>query len=56
MAIYGRINELAGERTVIMATHRLGAIRSASKIIVMEDGKIVEMGNFEQLMKKQGRF
>lgn len=56
MAIYERINELAGERTVIMATHRLGAIRSASKIIVMEDGKIVEMGNFEQLMKKQGRF
>lgn len=56
MAIYGKLNELAKDRTVILVTHRLGAVRDADKIIVLDGGSIVEMGSFTQLMERKGRF
>lgn len=56
MAIYGKLNELAKDRTVILVTHRLGAVRDADKIIVMDGGSIVEMGSFTQLMERKGHF
>lgn len=56
MELYGKLNDLAGGKTVILVTHRLGAVRSADKIIVMENGSIVEMGNFEELMRSEGYF
>jgi ATP-binding cassette subfamily B protein len=40
----------------IFVTHRLGAVRTADQIIVLEHGKIVEAGNFDELMEKKGRF
>ena len=56
MEIYEKLNELAREQTVILVTHRLGAVRSADKIIVLDNGSIAESGNFEQLMEQQGHF
>lgn len=56
MALYGKLEELAGEKTVILVTHRLGAVRSADKIIVMENGRIAEMGSFEELLRLKGYF
>lgn len=43
-------------RAEVLVTHRLGAVRSADRIIVLEHGSIVEMGSFEQLMKLQNHF
>ena len=42
--------------TAIVIAHRLTTIREMDRILVIEDGKIVEDGNFETLHKKQGRF
>lgn len=56
MEIYAKLNELAGEKTVILVTHRLGAVRNADKIIVMENGSIAEMGTFDELMRLKGYF
>lgn len=56
MEIYGKLNELAGEKTVILVTHRLGAVRNADKIIVMENGSITEEGNFDELIRLKGYF
>lgn len=56
MGIYGRLNELGQDRTVILVTHRLGAVHSADKIIVLDHGSIIESGNFEQLMEQRGHF
>lgn len=56
MELYEKLNELAGEKTVILVTHRLGAARNADKIIVMENGSIAEMGNFDELMRLKGYF
>ncbi|MDE6943865.1 MAG: ATP-binding cassette domain-containing protein, partial [Lachnospiraceae bacterium] len=56
MELYGKLNELAGDKTVILVTHRLGAVRNADKIIVMNNGRIAEMGTFDELMGLQGYF
>lgn len=56
MELYEKLNELAGEKTVILVTHRLGAVRNADKIIVMENGSIKEMGNFDELIRLKGYF
>jgi ABC-type multidrug transport system fused ATPase/permease subunit len=42
--------------TAIVIAHRLTTIKEMDRIIVMEDGKIVEIGNFEELYSKRGRF
>lgn len=56
MSIYERLDKLARGRTVVLVTHRLGAVRSADKIIVMEKGRIVEMGSFSELLEQKGCF
>ncbi|MBR6464990.1 MAG: ABC transporter ATP-binding protein [Bacteroidales bacterium] len=46
--------KLMANRTSIVIAHRLSTIRYADNIIVMKDGKIVEEGNHDQLMEKNG--
>ncbi|MEA5464424.1 peptidase domain-containing ABC transporter [Leptothoe sp. PORK10 BA2] len=43
-------------RTVFFITHRLGALRTADKILVMDQGSIVEEGNHEELLALKGRY
>ncbi len=53
--VQSALEELMKNRTSLIIAHRLSTIRSADKIIVMESGKIVEIGSHENLMaKKQG--
>ncbi len=46
---------IEGKTTFIVA-HRLSTIRNADRIIVMDDGTCVEIGTYEELMDKQGKF
>ncbi len=50
------INELIKGRTTFIVAHRLSTIRNADRIVVMEGGRCVEMGNYEELMAKKGKF
>ena len=43
-------------RTVVVAAHRLSTVRDADKIVVMDKGRIVEEGNHEELIEKQGYY
>ncbi|MCC6245782.1 MAG: ABC transporter ATP-binding protein [Gemmatimonadaceae bacterium] len=46
---------LAG-RTAIIASHRIGAVRDADHILVLDDGTIVEQGSHEELLAHNGRY
>ncbi len=46
---------MAGRTTFIIA-HRLSTVRDADEILVFEDGRIVEQGNFNSLLAHQGQF
>ena len=43
-------------RTSIIIAHRLATIQKADKIIVMEKGEIIEMGNHQELLRKNGQY
>ncbi len=46
---------MAGRTTFIIA-HRLSTVRDADEILVFEEGRIVEQGNFDELLERGGRF
>lgn len=48
--------ELTKNRTTIVIAHRLSTIRKADQILVIENGKIAERGNHNELIEKQGRY
>lgn len=50
------IDTLIRGRTSIVIAHRLSTIRKANKIIVLDRGKIIEMGTHQQLMEAQGHY
>ena len=43
-------------RTAVISAHRLSTVRNAHQIVVMNGGKIVELGTHESLLKKRGRY
>ena len=43
-------------RTTFIIAHRLSTVRDADEILVFENGRVVERGNFEQLLAQRGRF
>ena len=54
--IQNSMNELMQGRTSFVIAHRLSTIKSADIIIVMNEGKIVERGNHEELLEKNGHY
>lgn len=50
------LNAAFKNRTVIVVAHRLSTIRNADQIIVLHQGKIVEIGNHENLMARKGEY
>lgn len=54
--IYKKFKEISNERTTILVTHRMGSARIADKIVVMENGRVAEMGTHDELMDKKGTY
>jgi len=50
------IDRAIQNRTTFIVAHRLSTIRQADRIVVMKDGRIDEIGSYEELMAKRGSF
>jgi ATP-binding cassette subfamily B protein/subfamily B ATP-binding cassette protein MsbA len=54
--IQAALGEILRGRTSFVIAHRLSTIQEADLILVMEDGKVVERGTHEELMRSSGRY
>lgn len=54
--IQNAINVVLSGRTSFIIAHRLSTIKNADRILVLHDGKVIEEGTHNQLLKKKGRY
>jgi len=54
--IFAALDVVMRNRTTFVIAHRLSTIRSATRILVLDRGRIVETGTFDELVRLGGRF
>lgn len=54
--IFQKAQELQKDKTVVIISHRFSTVRQADRILVLSQGKIIEEGSHEVLMKKNGLY
>ncbi len=52
--IYKKFVEISRDKTTVIVTHRLGSTKIADRVVVMDKGKIVDIGTHYELMQRQG--
>ena len=50
------IEQLKGKMTIIVIAHRLSTIRNADQVIVLDKGRVIQNGEFNQLAMEEGMF
>ena len=55
-ALQRSISKISSDRTAIIIAHRLSTIRNAERIIVLENGNVIEDGTHEELVEKRGAY
>ena len=55
-AVHGALQTLMDGRTTLIIAHRLSTVRNASQIVVMDAGRVVQVGNHETLLREGGLY
>lgn len=54
--ILNNLNEICKDKTTIIVSHRVSSAKNADRIIILEDGKIIEQGSHNQLINEEGYY
>lgn len=54
--LYHKFIEITEDKTAVIVTHRLGLARYMDRIVVIENGKVIEDGNHEDLINRHGKY
>ena len=54
--IVEHLNEFYKGKTVVIVAHRLSTVKNADQIVVLDKGKVAEIGNHEELTQKHGAY
>lgn len=54
--VFQRFAELTKGKTAVLISHRFSTVRMANRILVLEKGQLIEIGNHEELLNKNGRY
>lgn len=54
--VQSALNDASNGRSTLIIAHRLSTVRHADKIVVLHQGKVVEVGKHDELVKKDGRY
>jgi len=54
--IFQNLGTIYKDKTLIMVSHRFSTVRNAGKIVVIDDGKIIETGSHQELLEKEGKY
>jgi ATP-binding cassette, subfamily B, beta-glucan exporter len=54
--VQAALDEVMKNRTTFVIAHRLSTVRNATRILVFDEGRVIESGSFDELVRQGGRF
>ena len=54
--VFQRFAELTRGKSAVLISHRFSTVRMADRILVLENGEIIEIGSHNELLEKEGRY